>query len=147
MLLTPTNRPCLLRHASVIAHYHTPKMVSRSEIFRTPKSGKVMHLYKYKMHTHNTPEYLEKCSTEGILKRQGLHQRKIECSPLSFGSMLKVSVILYIYFFFVTLFQISFENKFTMMTPPFTQLQPPSPPPHIILLTLVLNWSMNFDVV
>ena len=34
------NWPCLLRCASVIAHHHTPKMILRSAIFSTPKSGK-----------------------------------------------------------------------------------------------------------
>ena len=35
-------RACLLRHASAIAHHHTPKMVLRCAIFSTPKSGQII---------------------------------------------------------------------------------------------------------
>ena len=34
--------PCLLRRTSVIAHHYTAKMVLRSAIFSTPKSGKII---------------------------------------------------------------------------------------------------------
>ena len=56
-------RPCLLRRASGIAHHHTPKMVLRSVIFSTPKSGKKYSMYTIKVHTrgYSTPECLEKC--------------------------------------------------------------------------------------
>ena len=47
------------RCTSVIALHHTPKMVLRSVIFGTPKSGK-LYTSRYIMHTYSTPEYLEK---------------------------------------------------------------------------------------
>ena len=37
---------CLLRHESVIAHRHTPKMILSSAIFSTPKSGKIIQVFK-----------------------------------------------------------------------------------------------------
>ena len=50
-------RPCLLRCASATAHHHTPKIVLRSVIFSTPKSGKIIHNY-IQIHTYSTLEYL-----------------------------------------------------------------------------------------
>ena len=37
------SRPCLLKCANAIAHYHTPRMALRSAIFSTPKSGKIIN--------------------------------------------------------------------------------------------------------
>ena len=66
-------KPCLLRRASVIAHHHTLKMVFRSAIFSTPKSGRIIHnkIQKMKMHTWISLRRAI-CSTAGIFKRQGL---------------------------------------------------------------------------
>ena len=36
-------RPCLFRCASWIAQHYTPKMILKSAIFSTPKSGKILH--------------------------------------------------------------------------------------------------------
>ena len=54
---TETNmaiRHCLLRCASGIAHYRTLKMVLRSVIFSTSKSGKIVHNYISNVHLKHT---------------------------------------------------------------------------------------------
>ena len=66
-------RHCLLRRASAIAHDHTPKIVLRSAIFSTPKSGKIkQNITKCTPTAHLNILRSAICSTTGIFKRQGL---------------------------------------------------------------------------
>ena len=48
--------PCLLRHAGVIAHHHTPKLLLKSVIFNITYLNLVnLHTIRSKMFTYSTP--------------------------------------------------------------------------------------------
>ena len=82
------NRPCFLRCASTIAHHHTPKMVLRSVIFSTPKSGKNYTKLDTKCLPTAHLNILRSaiCSTAGIFKTQGLEKHKHIDIPPKFAS-------------------------------------------------------------
>ena len=55
------NRPCILRRVSAIAHHHTHLKWSCTVRFSAHLNLVKLYTSRYKMHTYNTPEYLEKC--------------------------------------------------------------------------------------
>ena len=69
---------------SAIAYHHQHRMVLRSVIFSTPKSGKIIHNWIQIAHLHTAHLNILRsaiCSTAGLFKTQGL--RNIDYSYTS----------------------------------------------------------------